>query len=126
MRKKTLADLTAHYWKNTCLGMVLAFLTSCATKEVPPTGYPAVSIPKSKNKVVHKYDWTTDHMHVGVRWQPFAIPGNDAYDATRPVIAKDSSYAQFWVSWAQAEPDIENTDYKNHMSDYLRAIDDAV
>ena len=126
MRKKTLADLTEHYWKNTCLWVGLAFLASCATKEVPPTGYPAVSIPKSKNKVVHKYDWTTDHMHVGVRWQPFAIPGNDAYDATRPVIAKDSSYAQFWVSWAQAEPDVENTDYKNHMSDYLRAIDDAV
>ncbi|NBR49443.1 hypothetical protein EBU02_11485, partial [bacterium] len=126
MRKQNHTDLTSPFWRNSCLWVAVAFLTSCAPTEVPPTGYPAVSIPKSKKKMFHKYDWTTDHIQVGVRWQPFAITGNDAYDATRPVIAKDSSYAQFWVSWAQAEPDIKNTDYKNHMSDYLKAIDDAV
>lgn len=72
------------------------------------------------------YEWTPDHMHVGVRWQPFGRPANDAYDAKRPVIAKDSSYVQFWVSWGSMEPERENTDYRNHMSDDLRTIDRAV
>lgn len=72
------------------------------------------------------YEWTTDHMQVGVRWQPFGRPENDAYDATRPVIAEDSSYAQFWVSWAAAEPKEMNTDYVNRPSSYLSTIEAAV
>ena len=72
------------------------------------------------------YEWTTDHMHVGVRWQPFGRPENDAYDATRPVISEDSSYAQFWVSWNAAEPSEKSTDYANHMSGYLKTIELAV
>lgn len=72
------------------------------------------------------YEWTTDHMQVGVRWQPFGRPGNDAYDAQRPVIAEDSSYVQFWVSWAATEPTEAHTDYVDHPSDYLRSIEAAV
>ena len=72
------------------------------------------------------YHWTTDHMHVGVRWQPFGLPGCELYDANRPLIAKQSSYAQFWVSWNAIEPTEKNTDYENHMSGQLRAIDHAV
>jgi hypothetical protein len=72
------------------------------------------------------YTWTRDHIHVGLRWQPFGREGNNAYDATRPVTAKDSSYAQFWVSWGATERDEQNTDYANTMSDYLATIATAV
>jgi len=73
------------------------------------------------------YEWTTDHMQVGVRWQPFASrPANNAYDAARPVLAEDSSYAQFWVSWAAMEPQEINTDYENHKSISFQTIEAAV
>ena len=73
------------------------------------------------------YVWTTDHLHVGVRWQPFVgRPENNAYDAARPVIAEDSSYAQFWVSWGGVEPTEANKDYENNRSGYLAAIEAAV
>ncbi len=65
--------------------------------------------PKAKTD----YAWTTNHMHVGVRWQPFiGRPQANAYDATRPVIATDSSYGQFWASWAAIEPTPAHTDCK--------------
>ena len=67
------------------------------------------------------YPWTTDHMQVGVRWQPFGgRPKNNAFDATRAVIAKDSSYAQFWVAWSAMEPTEAHTDYAKNPSDYLK------
>ena len=72
------------------------------------------------------YIWTLDHMHVGVRWQPFGFPNCEEYDANRPVLKEHSSYAQFWVSWNAAEPNPKNTDYSTHMSGYLKAIDHAV
>jgi hypothetical protein len=72
------------------------------------------------------YEWTTDHLQVGVRWQPFGRPLNDAYDATRPVIAEDSSYVQFWVAWSASEPTEAHTDYENNMSGYLKTIERAV
>lgn len=72
------------------------------------------------------YAWTRDHMHVGVRWQPFGREQNDLNDGARPVISEHSSYAQFWVSWNAAEREQKNTDYKNHMSDYLKGIERAV
>jgi len=96
------------------------FLAACAT---PPSGGDQAGTPKKKPI---SRPWTNDHMQVGVRWQPFGIDAVDEYDADRPVIAEDSSYAQFWVSWAQAEPHPENKDYKKHRSPYLRAIDKAV
>jgi hypothetical protein len=66
-------------------------------------------------------------MQVGVRWQPFdGRPKNNAYDATRPVIAEDSSYAQFWVSWNASEPTEAHTDYAHKLSAYLRTIEAAV
>ena len=71
--------------------------------------------------------WTPDHLQIGVRWQPFAgRPQNNAFDATRPVIATDSSYAQFWVAWNAAEPTRANTDYAKHQSRYLQTIEQAV
>ena len=74
-----------------------------------------------------RYRWTTDHMHVGVRWQPFASrPDNNRYDAKRPVIAQHSSYAQFWVSWPATEPTPAHRDYLNNPTQYLRAIEAAV
>lgn len=72
------------------------------------------------------YEWTTDHMHVGVRWQPFGLKQCEEYDANRPLIKEHSSYAQFWVSWNAAEPHEKNTDYQNNMSGHLQAIDHAV
>ena len=80
-----------------------------------------------KEKEATDYRWTTDHMHVGVRWQPFVgRPENNLYDATRSVIATDSSYAQFWVSWSAIEPTRANTDYAQHPSASLQAIEQAV
>ena len=78
------------------------------------------------SKPVKSYTWTTDHMHVGVRWQPFGLKGCDLYDANRPLISKHSSYAQFWVSWSAVEPTKAHTDYKKNMSGYLEAIERAV
>ena len=79
------------------------------------------------NKSTSRYTWTTDHMQFGVRWQPFAgRPENNLYDANRPVLSKYSSYAQFWMNWAAAEPRENNTNYRNAMSGYLKAIDQAV
>lgn len=97
-------------------------LTGCAGRQdgLMPTTQ------KSKKSKPPNYEWTTDHLHVGVRWQPYGLINGDAYDGSRPVIKEDSSYVQFWMSWAGAEEDPENVDYENHMSDYLKAIDDAV
>ena len=79
--------------------------------------------PKTKSD----YVWTTDHMHVGVRWQPFVgRPQNNAYDATRGVIAGDSSYVQFWASWGAMEPTREHTDYNENPSPSLQEIERAV
>ena len=78
-------------------------------------------LPKSR-----PYAWTTDNLQIGVRWQPFGLPGCELYDANRPLISKHSSYAQFWVSWNAVEPDEKNTDYKNHMSGHLQSIENAV
>ena len=73
------------------------------------------------------YRWTTDHMHLGVRWQPFASrPENNRFDFTRDVISKDSSYAQFWISWDAMERKPENTDYQSNPTSSLSAIDEAV
>ena len=52
--------------------------------------------------------------------------GCELYDANRPLISKHSSYAQFWVSWNAVEPQQKNTDYENHMSGQLQAINHAV
>ena len=80
-----------------------------------------------QSQTPESYTWTTDHMQVGVRWQPFAgRPMNNAYDATRPVISEDSSYAQFWVAWSSSEPTEAHTDYANRMSTYLKTIEQAV
>lgn len=73
------------------------------------------------------YMWTTNHMHLGVRWQPFiGRPQANAYDATRPVISNDSSYVQFWVSWGAMEPTEAHKDYKKNPSPGLQAIERAV
>jgi len=72
------------------------------------------------------YTWTPEHMHIGVRWQPFGMPGCELYDANRPLISEHSSYAQFWVSWNAVEPTPKSTDYENHMSGSLKAIEHAV
>ena len=66
-------------------------------------------------------------MQVGVRWQPFVgRPGNNAYDAQRPVIAQDSSYVQFWMAWPALEPTEANKDYVNKPSGYLQTMERAV
>ena len=74
-----------------------------------------------------EYVWTTDHMQVGVRWQPFSgRPENNSYDARRPVIAQDSSYVQFWMAWPALEPTEVNTDYLSHPSRYFQSMEQAV
>jgi hypothetical protein len=80
----------------------------------------------AKKANVEPYSWTTDHVHVGVRWQPFGLNGCDMNDANRPLISEHSSYAQFWVSWNAAEPTAKHTDYKKNISGYLKAIENAV
>lgn len=73
------------------------------------------------------YEWTSDHLQVGVRWQPFhGKPKNNAADAARPIISRDSSYAQFWCGWAAVEPTIANTNYLERPSSSLRALEQAV
>ncbi|MDA7924897.1 hypothetical protein N9B60_05800, partial [Mariniblastus sp.] len=80
-----------------------------------------------KNSEVQDYAWTKDHMHVGVRWQPFfGRPLANAYDAKRPVISVASSYVQFWVSWSAMEPTEAFTDYVNNPSPSLKTIEKAV
>ena len=75
----------------------------------------------------NRYQWTIDHMQVGVRWQPFpGRPENNAYDARRQIIARDSSYVQFWMAWSALEPTEANTDYLNQPSGYFQAIEQAV
>ena len=89
---------------------------------------PPLSLLAGMNQGVARqdYKWTTDHMQVGVRWQPFGLNGCDEYDANRPLLAKHASYAQFWVNWSATEPTEKHLDYKNNMSGYLQAIDHAV
>ena len=89
-------------------------------------GFQSDAVSAVNNVKVKSYSWTTDHMHVGVRWQPFGLNGCDMYDANRPLISEHSSYAQFWVSWNAAEPTEKHTDYKNNISGYLKAIENAV
>lgn len=73
------------------------------------------------------YDWTTSHLQVGVRWQPFiGRPVNNDYDATRPVLARDSSYVQFWASWGALEPQPANTNYTANPAAGLQALERAV
>jgi len=73
------------------------------------------------------YTWTTSHLQVGVRWQPFAgRPANNAHDANRPVLARDSSYVQFWASWRAMEPMPANTNYTTNPSASLQTLDLAV
>ena len=41
------------------------------------------------------YEWTPDHMQVGVRWQPsVSRPFNNEYELTRPILATHSSYVK--------------------------------
>lgn len=81
----------------------------------------------SRPEASSAYEWTPDHMQVGIRWQPFPNrPENNAYDAHRPVITEDSSYAQFWVSWAATEPTRKHRDYTGNPSAYLQEIEAAV
>ena len=78
-------------------------------------------------KTKFDYAWTTSHMHVGVRWQPFiGFPQSNEYDATRPVIATDSSYVQLWASWGALEPTAAHTDYRKNPSPGFQAIEQAV
>jgi hypothetical protein len=73
------------------------------------------------------FTWTTDHLQVGVRWQPFVgRPENNAFDLARPVITEESSYVQFWMAWSALEPSPANTDYDRNPSAYLRTMDQAV
>ncbi len=66
-------------------------------------------------------------MQVGVRWQPFVgRPKNNEYDAQRQIIARDSSYVQFWMAWSALEPTEANTDYLKQPSGYLQTIEQAV
>jgi len=82
---------------------------------------------EEKNFNNNGYQWTVDHMQVGVRWQPFVgRPENNAYDAQRQIIARDSSYVQFWMAWSALEPTEANTDYLKQPSGYLQAIEQAV
>ena len=105
------------------VAVIACFCSAPATSMLSAAQSPA----GQQTQARESYTWTTDHMQVGVRWQPFAgRPMNNAYDATRPVISEDSSYAQFWVAWSSSEPTEAHTDYATHMSTYLKTIEQAV
>jgi hypothetical protein len=111
--------------------MAVSLLAGCETTRTSSSGgaqraTKAITIDTSRRDPLPSYAWTPDHMQVGVRWQPFDRPQNNAYDAARPVIAEYSSYAQFWVSWAAAEPQQANTDYGKRQSNYLKSIEWAI
>ena len=73
------------------------------------------------------YDWTTDHMQVGVRWQPASSrPLNNEYELTRSILAEESSYVMFWVAWQQVEPTPAHTDYQKNPSSGLQMFDQVV
>jgi hypothetical protein len=81
----------------------------------------------AETRATGDYTWTTDHLQVGVRWQPYSgRPQNNAYDVTRPVIATNSSYVQFWMAWSALEPTRKNTDYRKHPSTHLQIMEQAV
>ncbi len=106
---------------------VMVVMQSGFAQELGPTTSFSFLDSVSEEKAKTDYQWTTNHMHVGVRWQPFiGRPANNAYDATRDVIAVDSSYVQFWVSWAAIEPTLAFTDYARQPSPALQAIEEAV
>ena len=105
------------------LFLIPTFILAICSAVLSPISSFAVESVKSG---INPYIWTTDHMHIGVRWQPFGLIGCDMYDADRPLISEHSSYAQFWVSWNAAEPTKSNTNYKKNMSGYLKAIERAV
>jgi hypothetical protein len=109
----------------TLFSLILIF-SACADSKQPKTNRDVSLGGKQPEYSLRSYDWTTDHIHVGVRWQPFGLPGCELYDANRPLITEHSSYAQFWVSWNAVEPQEKNTDYINHMSGQLKAIEHAV
>lgn len=76
---------------------------------------------------VSAYQWTTDHMQVGVRWQPSSSrPLNNEYELTRPILGEESSYVMFWVAWQQVEPTPAHTDYKKNPSSGLQMFDQVV
>ena len=76
---------------------------------------------------VSAYQWTTDHMQVGVRWQPSSSrPLNNEYELTRPMLAEESSYVMFWVAWQQVEPTPAHTNYQKNPSPGLRMFDQVV
>ena len=115
----------------THLALLLLFVftpqTGFGKKQPIQRPYSFLDVPREPKNAKTDYVWTTDHMHVGVRWQPFiGLPRANAYDATRPVIASDSSYVQFWASWRAIEPTRAHTDYKNHPSPGVQAIERAV
>lgn len=73
------------------------------------------------------YEWTTDHMHIGVRWQPHAgLPELNKTDFQRDVLSVNSSYVQLWVSWSAIEPKVENQNYAENPSGELQNIEQAV
>ena len=104
----------------------LLFLLTALVLTAPVFSQLIAAAPSEQLPLSRPYAWTTDHLQIGVRWQPFGLPGCELYDANRPLISQHSSYAQFWVSWNAVEPNEQNTDYKNHMSGHLQSIENAV
>ena len=99
--------------------------------EAPQFGQIAWLTPEMKalaNAKPKAYRWTTDHMHVGVRWQPHgSLPSCNDYDFHhREIISKDSSYAQFWISWPAIEPNEDYFDYSKRRTSELKGIEQAI
>ena len=112
--------------KNIYIMSIRSFIYSALLVISSSMGFQVDAVGTEKNEKANSYFWTTDHMHIGVRWQPFGLNACDMYDANRPLISEHSSYAQFWVSWNAAEPTEKHTDYKKNISGYLKAIENAV
>ena len=106
------------------LGLQFGMGMDALAEEKPPT---FCLLEANANAKPTDYIWTSDHLQVGVRWQPFAgKPKLNAADSQRPVLKHDSSYAQFWASWNAIEPTPTHTNYVAHPSASLQALEQAV
>ncbi len=50
------------------------------------------------------YQWTTEHVQVGVRWQPFGLKNCEIYDANRPLIKNTAAMHNFGLTGMLRNP----------------------
>ena len=72
------------------------------------------------------YEPTSDHLHIGFRWQPFKNRPLSSIHDINLEIGQKSSYATFWYMLGQTVPQEKNADYDKTPSGEAVAIRHAV